>query len=55
MVASEVGDPMVARLLIAAGANVNLKNVTGLTALNKAEQSKHDVVAQIIRDAGGTE
>jgi len=55
MIAADAGEPAIARALIAAGAKVNIKNINGLTALSRAEQSKHDEVASIIRNAGGTE
>jgi ankyrin repeat protein len=55
MIAADAGEPASVRDLIAAGASVNIKNINGLTALSRAEQNNHNEVAQIIRNAGGTE
>jgi ankyrin repeat protein len=55
MIAADAGEPASVRDLIAAGANVNIKNINGLTALSRAEQNNHNEVAQIIKNAGGTE
>jgi hypothetical protein len=43
------------RLLIAAGADVNVKPDDGITPLMKAERGGHAAVAQLLRDHGAVE
>ena len=51
MIAAEKDSAMLAKLLIAAGADVTMKNNKGETALSIAEKGGHEAVAAVIRKA----
>jgi ankyrin repeat protein len=55
MEASAFGHDDVVSLLIASGADVNLKNSAGENALQKATRSGHEKIIELLKQAGAEE
>jgi ankyrin repeat protein len=55
MLAAMYGREATVRLLLAKGANRNVRNKQGHTALDYAKQARHARVAEVLRQHGGQE
>jgi len=54
MLASENGHMEVVKVLLAAGADVNVKSRTGNTALSQATEQGHSEIIELLKKAGAT-
>jgi len=54
-IAALKGEKLMVRMLLEAGAAVNMRDLDGVTALGIAQRSGHSDIVSILRSAGGVE
>jgi ankyrin repeat protein len=55
MIAAQMGNTDVVEVLLAHGANMNVRRDDGKTALGLAKSTRHALIAQRLREAGAVE